>query len=144
MNYGHVIDPQQHFIYQVFEGGFSLAQLIACTRCLWNDPHYSKLHHGITDISRMTPLKGLDNLQALIAFLKSRPETSQGRWAVITTTPMVTAGAMLYQRAMLAQHPFDVFSTWESACDHLLLDMPSPPIPTYFPELAETFTPPIV
>lgn len=142
MNYAHVIVPSRRFIYQVFEGEFSLDQLIACTRRLWNDPDYSKHYNGITDISRMAPSQALDKLQGLMLFLKSQPQTSQGRWAVITSTPMSTAGAMVYKRDMATHHPFGVFSTWESACAFLQLDLAAPPASAFFTDLADTPLPP--
>lgn len=137
MNYGHVIIPKTRIIYQVFEGTFSLDHLVACTRRLWADPAYSRTYNGITDVSRMTPGATLENLQGLTAFLKNEPRLSQGRWAVITSTPMATAGAMLYKREMAAHHPFGVFSTWESACAFLQLDLPARPSPVFFPDLSD-------
>ncbi|MDF3056210.1 MAG: hypothetical protein K0R17_425 [Rariglobus sp.] len=144
MNYGYVIDSKQGFIYQVFAGTFSGPQIIACTRRLWADPNYSKSHLGIVDISRMTPSAGLADLPALIAFLKSDPHTSQRRWAAITATPLVTAGSMVYRHQMAGRHPFGVFSTWESACGFLQLDMAEPPALTFFSDLATKTTPPVV
>lgn len=135
MNYGHVILPKQHVIYQVFEGSFTAEQLIACVRRLWNDPAYSKHYHGIADISRMVGGTSLERLVEIVIFLKDQPQLSQGRWAVITSTPIVTAAAMVYKREMAARHPFGVFSTWESACAFLQLDMPVRPAPTFFPDL---------
>lgn len=135
MHYGHTIDPERGFIYQELDGSFSAEQLIACTRRLWADPLYSKLFRGITNVSGVTFSPGLDDLQGLIAFLKTKPDTSQARWAVITTTPLVTAAAMVYQRRMTSQHPFAVFSTWEAACEFLQLDLPARPDVTFFPDI---------
>ena len=144
MNYGHVIVPPTRIIYQVFEGAFSADQLVACTRRLWSDPAYSRLYNGITDVSCMAPGATLENLQGLTAFLKHEPQLSQGRWAVITSTPIATAGAMLYKREMAAHHPFGVFSTWEAACAFLQLDLPTRPSPSFFPDLSDTAANPVV
>lgn len=145
MNYGHVILHNERVIYQVFEGAFTVDQLIVCIRRLWADPGYSRRYNGIADISRMSSSASLDNLVNLIAFLQGQPQISQGRWAVITATPIVTAASMVYKRKMAARHPFGVFSTWESACGFLQLDMPLRPEPTFFPDAAaDTSTAPVV
>lgn len=131
MSYGYAIDPSRRFIFQQFRGRFSVGQIIDCAQRIWSAPGYSKSYPGIVDISQMEPGAALDDLRPLVAFLKCERETTVARWAVITASPITTAGAMVYKRAMASRHPFEVFSTWESACGYLQLDLPRPPEPTF-------------
>ncbi|CAM3006037.1 hypothetical protein [Rariglobus hedericola] len=135
MNYGYMIDSDRKVIFQAFEGRFSLTQIIACVRRLWNDPAYSKTYPGIVDISRMTPSAGLDDLNGLVDFLKSETQTSTSRWAVITSSPAATAGSMVYKRIMAGRHVFEVFSTWESACEFLQLEITERPAIPFLPDM---------
>jgi hypothetical protein len=92
---------------------------------------YSKTHNGIVDITEMCTGAIIDDLRPLIAFLKNSPNTSASRWAVITSSPLTTAGSLVYKGAMSGQHAIEVFSTWESACTYLLIDQPRPPELTF-------------
>lgn len=127
MHYAHTIDPERQFIFQRFCGEFPVAEIIACSRRLWTEPAYSKTYNGIVDISQMKPGTGLEDVRTLIAFYSAEPATSKGRWAVITASPLSTASAMVYKRAMSHLQAVEVFSTWESACNFLQLDLPAPP-----------------
>lgn len=143
MNYGHVIDTKRRFIYQVYDGHFSLDDIIACTRRLWADSSYSKSYHGVADLSRMSVDQNIGNLQDYIAFLKKAPSTSDVRWATIVTSPWLTAGAMIYRTSMAGRHPIEVFSTWASASRFLQLDLSAPPPVAYFPVRAPEAHPPV-
>lgn len=146
MNFGYTIDTDRKLIFQVFEGRFSIAQLIACTRRMWSDPAYSKTYPGVVDISRMTPSAGLDDLTLLIDFLKLDMRTSTGRWAVITSSPAATAGSMIYKRRMAGHHVFEVFSTWESAFGFLQLEPAGRPAIPFLTDIAgpDSDAPPMV
>ncbi|MFA6962535.1 MAG: hypothetical protein WC205_17395 [Opitutaceae bacterium] len=135
MNYGHAIDPDRRFIFQVYEGHFSLEQVIACTQRLWADPAYCKSYHGIIDISRMCVSHDIAQVRTYISFLQQDPHTSNVRWATITSSPWLTACAMIYRTAMAERHPIEVFSTWSAATDYLHLNLPSPPAVSYFTDL---------
>jgi hypothetical protein len=130
MHYGYTIDPGRQFIFQVFEGHFTVAEIIECAQRLWADPDYATTHNGIVDITKMSPGAVIEDLRPLIAFLKESPKTSQSRWAVIADSPLATAGALVYKTAMSGRHAFEVFSTWESACSYLQIAQPRPPEPT--------------
>ncbi len=127
MHYGYTIDSGRRFIFQEFVGHFTVAEVICCIEKLWADPVYSKTHNGIVDIREMSTGDVIDDLRPLIAFLKKSPSTSQSRWAVITSSPLTTAGALVYKSAMLGHHAFEVFSTWESACAYMQIEQPRPP-----------------
>jgi len=131
MHYGYTIDSGRRFIFQVYAGHFTVSEIIDCIQRLWADPLYSKTHNGIVDITKMSAGAVIDDLRPLIAFLKSSPHTSASRWAVITASPLATAGSLIYKSAMSGQHSFEIFSTWESACDYLQIDEPSPPAPAF-------------
>ncbi len=139
MHYGYTIDPGRRLIFQIFSGHFTVAEIIHCIQRLWADPLYSKTHNGIVDITQMSAGAVIDDLRPLIAFLKSSPNTSASRWAVITASPLATAGSLVYKKAMSGQHAFEIFSTWECACDYLQIDQPSPPAPVF--KLMRTDTP---
>jgi hypothetical protein len=130
MHYGHSIDSDRQLIFQVFAGHFTVADIIECTRCLWDDPSYSTTHNGIVDITQMSPGAVIADLHSLTAFLKDHPKTSRSRWAVITDSPLVTAGSLFYKTLMSGRHSLEVFSTWEAACTYLQLDSfrPSEPV----------------
>jgi len=141
MSYGHSIDPGRRFIYQVYEGYFPVALVIACTKRLWADPAYSNSYHGIVDVSRMTTDGGITEIQTLISFLRTQPATATVRWAAITTSPVLTAASMLYRTAMSGRHTLEILATWESASNALQIDLLSPPPVTFFPDLAGAPTP---
>jgi hypothetical protein len=132
MSYGHTIDPDRRFIFQVFEGHFSIQEVMDCSRRLWSDPAYCRDFYGIVDISRMTTDTNIDGLHELIEFYRNSPNTTQVRWAAITSSPWLTAGSMLYRNAMAGRHALEIFSTWDSARIYLQLDLPSPPEMTFF------------
>lgn len=138
MSYGHVIDPVRRFIYQVYEGHFPVALVIACTKRLWAEPDYSNAYHGIVDVSRMTTDGGIEDIHTLIDFLKTQSSTSTVRWAVITSSPTLTAGSMLYRTAMTGRHTLDILASWEAAANALQIDLPAPPPVRFFPDLAGT------
>jgi hypothetical protein len=131
MNYGYTIEPERRFIFQVFSGYFTVAEIIECSQCLWADPNYATTHNGIVDITKMSPGAVLEDLRPLIAFLKSSPKISKARWAVIAHSPLVTAGSLVYKKAMSGRHSLEVFSTWECACGYLQIDQPRPPEPAF-------------
>lgn len=131
MHYGYTIDSSRRFIFQVFSGHFTVSEIIHCIQQLWADPLYSKTHNGIVDITGMSTGAVIDDLRPLIAFLKSSPNTSASRWAVITASPLTTAGSLVYKGAMSGQHAFEVFSTWESACAYMQIEQPRPPELTF-------------
>jgi hypothetical protein len=126
MKFSYNIYPDRRLIVQAYEGSFTLEQLIACTRYLWADPQYSPAFNGITELSAMSPSAGLANLPLLMEFLKNEPQLSSGRWAAIVSTPIVTAGTLIYKKSMAPQHMFEVFSTWEAACTFLQIDAEKP------------------
>ena len=126
MKFSYAIDSQRHLIFQAYEGDFTLEQHIACTLRLWSDPAYDRTFNGIIDLSAMNSSAGLANLQPLMEFLKNDPRLSKGRWAAIVSTPVVTAGSLVYKRSMAPQHMFEVFSTWESACTFLQIETDRP------------------
>jgi hypothetical protein len=132
MKFSYTIDQGNRIIFQNYSGRFTADQVIASVRALWADPLYDKTFGGIVDITGMEAGKDLADLHALIRFLAdNRHQISTGRWAVITTSPIATAGAFFYQHAMAGKHPFDVFSTWEAASNSLHWFAPRPELPEH-------------
>jgi len=114
--------PEKRAIFVRFEGRFTLEQLLAAARELWADPRYSPAYDGLVDISAGSISIDMKDLRKLIAFLLDEPATSRGRWAAVATTPLAIAGGLLYRSAMKSRHVFDVFSTWEAACEFVMFD----------------------
>ncbi len=127
MQHRYEILPAQRLILQRFAGRPSLADLLAATRQLWADPLYSKLYDGIVDLSGSSVGISMDDLRALISFLRQSDQTSTGRWGAVTCSPLTTACAMIYQRALAPRHEFEVFSSWDAACGFLGVKLP--PLP---------------
>jgi hypothetical protein len=118
------IRPAQRLILQRFRGKPSLADVLAATRRLWADPLYSKSYDGIADFSGASVGLSMDDLRALISFLRQHDQTTVGRWGVVASSPLATACAMIYRRALAPRHEFEVFSSWDAACDFLGVALP--------------------
>ena len=119
MHFSYEIHPERRVILQRFAGQFSLADLVAASRRLWADPLYSVKYDGIVDLSGTSMSISMEDLRALIGFFQDSPETSTGRWGAVVSTPLATACAMIYRRALAPRHQFEVFSTWGGACGFL-------------------------
>lgn len=120
MKFSYTIDPQQKLVLERFTGRFTVAEIIESVRLLWTDPRFDRSFAGIVDISGMEPTHDLSDLRAVLGFLKEeRARISTGRWAIVATSPLATAGAFLYQKAMAGTHPLEVFSTHEAAVEWL-------------------------
>lgn len=128
MKFSYAIDAQRRMIFQRYEGACSLALMIACTRRLLADPAYSKLFDGYIDLTKARPEVTLEDLHAFIAFLRGQSQLGEGRYAAVTTSPVITAMGVLYQRTMARHHAFAVFSSHEAAAEYLSLQSPVPPL----------------
>lgn len=125
MKFSYAIDVEQRFIFQRFEGEMTLARLVDCLQRLWADPDYHASYNGFVDVSRVSPRASFDDLQAFFEFVRARPEHSRGRWAAVTSSPFMTACAMLYQKALASHHAFAVFSSPEAAYSFLHFNPPA-------------------
>lgn len=128
MKFTYEIFPQKRLILQRYAGDFSLGELRAATERLWADPRYDRAYDGIADLSAAgtTPI---EDLRGLIQFLSGNRSLSTGRWAVVVSAPYATACALLYKKAMSHRHPFEVFSTWDGACQFLGADLEPSALP---------------
>ncbi len=68
------------------------------------------------------------DLLALVEFVRGHEQTSQGRWAAITSSPFATACGLIYQRALARRHAFEVFTTQEAAAWFLGVDFGDAPL----------------
>jgi hypothetical protein len=123
MTFEYTILPEKRCIAMRYTGTITLADVIASTRKLWADPLYDRAYNGISDISRALPGGHVDEVHALLDFFK-RPETSAGRWAVITTDPKFTALALLFKSSSYSKPWIEMFTSWESACAFLNTEIP--------------------
>jgi hypothetical protein len=115
--------PERRLILQRFAGDTSLAEVLEATRRLWADPRYSRTYDGIVDLSATTVGISMEDLRALIGILRESEQMSTGRWGAVATSPLTTACAMIYQRALAPQQEFEVFSSWDAACGFLGVDL---------------------
>jgi hypothetical protein len=123
VNFTYDILPERRLIRQRFAGSTSLADVRAALRRLWADPLYSKNYDGIVDLSATTVGISMEDLRALIGFLQESDQMSTGRWGAVVSSPLTTACAMIYQRALAPRHEFEVFATWEAACGFLGVEL---------------------
>lgn len=124
MKFSYDIFPDQRTIVTRYAGVFSLSELVAATQLMWSDPRYSREFDGLADASDGSVSVTMGDFRSLMEFLKPQKQLSRGRWAVVTSTPFVAACGYIYQRAMAGCHTLEVFSTWETACAFLNLNLP--------------------
>ena len=134
MKFSYAIDPDRRMIFQRYEGQCSVTEIMASIRVLWADPAYCKTYDGYIDLLRMTAGFSFEDLNVFLSFMRENKEVGTGRYAAITTSPIVTACGMLYQKAMAHHHAFAVFSSPEAARSFLKLE-------GHVPELQEHFVP---
>lgn len=128
MKFSYAIDAPRRMIFMRYEGRCRAAHLLACARLLWADPAYSRLFDGYIDLTGAQADNALDDLNALVSLLRANAETGEGRYAAVTTSPVITAIGLLYQRAMAHRHAFAVFSSPEAAFQYLSFSGPIPPL----------------
>lgn len=119
MNFSYQIDSARHLIFLRLAGRFTLQALIKGVHQLWADPAYHRSYGGLVDISDGAVWVNIADLHQFIAFIRDQPSTSEGRWAAVTSSPLATACGLLYQKAIWNRHPFEVFTSFEAACDYL-------------------------
>lgn len=115
MKFDYNILPQHRLIVTRFAGAFTLEDLTGIARRLWADPRYTRGYNGLADLTDMNLAVGRGDFRALVDFVRGQKDTSEGRWAAVTNSPLATACGLIYQRAMAARHPFEVYSTFEAA-----------------------------
>jgi hypothetical protein len=123
MTFEYVILPEKRCIVIRYSGVLTLNDVTASTQALWADPLYDKMYNGISDISRATPGGNTDDVGKLVDFFK-HPETSTGRWAVITSEPKFTALSLLFKSSCYAKPWIEMFTSWEAACAFLGVEIP--------------------
>jgi hypothetical protein len=118
------IDCEQRLIVSRCTGRFSLEALRTAVERLWSDGRYSSDYAGLVEIADPSATIAVQDLRSFIRFVRENARRSQERWAVVTTSPLATACAMLYREAMVGRHEFQVFSTREAACAWLKVKLP--------------------
>jgi hypothetical protein len=108
--------PERRLILQRYAGQCSFVELISATRIMWSDTRYSIDYNGIVDLESASIKVALPDMYALAKFLLAHENTSVGRWAAVVTSPLITATAMIYRRAVVERHSLDVYSSWSAAC----------------------------
>lgn len=122
--HAYTILPAQRLILFRFRGYVTLADITRGVEQLWADPAYDPFYNGIVNLEGVTTRAGLDELQALIAFLQKR-RSSAGQWVVVFTEPKGTTLGMLFKAAWRGSFNIEVVSTWQAACRFLRVDVPA-------------------
>ena len=128
MKFAYYIYPDRRAIVARYVGHFTLDELVASAQLLWSDPRYARSYDGLVDVSDSSVGVAMCDLQPLVKFFREHRDTSEGRWAAVTSSPLATACALIYQRALARRHTFEIFSTWAAACTFLNIDV-SPDTP---------------
>lgn len=115
MNFAYEIYPSERAIVARYAGRFNLAGLVATAEQLWSDPRYSPTYDGFVDLTDTALGVDMCDFRPLLAFIRAHKQTSQGRWAAVTTSPMAAAMGLIYKQAMVSRHVFEIFSTREAA-----------------------------
>ncbi|MCX6955719.1 MAG: hypothetical protein NTV51_26545 [Verrucomicrobia bacterium] len=123
MKFDYEIYPEQKLILTRFSGAFTLEDLTGVAQRLWSDPRYSRSYGGVVDLTDTSVAVGRADFRALVDFVRRHKETSTGRWAAVAGSPLATACAIIYQRALAGRHTFEVFSTFEAAGQFLGVDL---------------------
>jgi len=123
MKVRYEILPEHRLILKRCRGDFTLHDLMTSARSVWSDPRYCRSFDGIVDLTKADCGFHIEEVRSLVDFFLTHEKTSIGRWAAIASSPIVTAFALIYKRSLLDRHPFEVFSTWEAACEFLELDV---------------------
>jgi hypothetical protein len=116
--------PAQRLCLVRFNGSVSLGDITRGTQQLWGHPDYDPSFNGIVNLEGVTTRAGLDELQALISFLKNQ-RSSDGRWVAVFSEPKPTALGMMFKAAWKGAFNIEIVSTWEAACRHLHVDLPA-------------------
>jgi hypothetical protein len=126
MTFDYLIRPDLRCIALRFLGPVTAADVMAAAGKLWADPLYDKAFNGISDLSRATPVGNADDVQTLASFFQG-PQTSLGRWAIITNDPRFTALSLLFKQSAHGKPWVEMFNSWECACAFLKVDLPADP-----------------
>lgn len=114
MAYSHTINPARRIIIQRFDGSLSLAAVCKGLEQLWADSQYDPHFDGITDLSHSVVNGSMEDVRALSRIVANHANASNGRWAVVTNDPKITALVLVFAR-LLSKPTLSVFSTWPAA-----------------------------
>lgn len=127
-DFTYEILPEKRAIVIRFRGHFTRAALASAVERLWSDPRYRTDYVGIVDLSDTTVGMAMEDFRHIVEWVRGQDRTSVNRWAAVASTPLATACALLYRRAMADRQRFEVFSTWEAACRYIEVDLPPPEV----------------
>ncbi len=119
MKFAYDIFPEERSISVLYEGKFSLAELLVTSARLMDDAKYAPEYDGLVDLTHLGLGVEIADFRTLINYVQGHVRVSKGRWAAIAATPIATACGLVYKRAMAPRQTFEVFSTPEAACAFL-------------------------
>jgi hypothetical protein len=128
MTFDYEIYPEARIIVLRYAGQFTLGALKVFAQRLWADARYSRSFDGLVDLTDARLGVAREDFLALVEFVRGHEQTSLGRWAAITTSPLATACGLIYQRALARRHAFEVFATTEAAAWFLGVDLGNAPL----------------
>ncbi len=119
MAFQYTILTDQRLILARFEGPASLEEFKASAPLICSDSRYTRDFDGLLDLTEVKVSIDLSEVWDLVRFTEANRKEGYGKWAVIVTTPVATAFAMVYRQRAEPALPFLLFSTYEGAADYL-------------------------
>jgi len=123
MVFHYVIIREINCIALRFSGALSPSDVIAATKHLWDDPQYNRTYNIIADLRNCKTGAEVSDIGSLVRFLIDKPSLNRGAWAVVMEDPRMTALGMLFKSRSGFLNRFELFSSWESACRFLDVDL---------------------
>lgn len=119
MKFEYTILPEERLVLVRLEGPFFLTELTDSAAIICADVRYRRDYDGLIDLTSVEVTISPREIKDLITYTLSRQRPGVGRWAVLVTTPIATAFAMLYQNGLTARHHMSLFCTLEGASQFL-------------------------
>jgi len=120
----YLILPAKRLIIQRFTGPTGTEEIRQLTLRVCADPLFDRSFHTLMDFTRAALQIGIAEVSMLCHFLFSLAEGGEvGSAAIVATSPMGTALAMLFSKGLSLFAPSAVFSSHEAAFEFLGVDM---------------------
>lgn len=113
------IFPKDEFILEVFDGKVFFNDIIEVTQKIWSHPDYDAEFDGISDLSKADVKLSRDEMNQFIAAIEESQKRVSGRLAIITSKPLATAFAILFEKKVRFNPGVKVFTTHEGAVHFL-------------------------
>lgn len=119
MGMSYQIFPDKRLIVETFSGPVKLEEMLGMFEELWKEPLYDRTYSILMDFSEAHMDMGVEEIKKLTGYVLAADSSSRGRVAIVVSGPLETAFTMLISRQMKEHQPVSVFSTVETAKEHL-------------------------